>query len=131
MDEQQIEALAQQLGTRHAATVSAERTANAVVARLAEGDDRVWSTVLALRVLRIAAAVILLVGSVLVIDAARQSASDPANGAAVALEGLGVDELEQVLDSLDAEAPVSEFVAGNLNDLSDGELVELLAIMEG
>ncbi len=132
MDEHRIEQLARQLGNDRGSGVDPDATAEAVVARLRSHANRERRWTVEFKVLRAAAAIILVVGSGLVLNEARQQPSDPSSlGVPVALEGLGTSELEQVLDSLDYEAPTSEFAAGGLNDLSEGELQELLATMEG
>jgi hypothetical protein len=132
IDEHRIEQLARQLGNDRGSGVDPDATAEAVVARLRSHANRERRWTVEFKVLRAAAAIILVVGSGLVLNEARQQPSGPSSlGVPVALEGLGTSELEQVLDSLDYEAPTSEFAAGGLNDLSEGELQELLATMEG
>ncbi len=49
--------------------------------------------------------------------------------AAVELQALTVDELEEVYDSLSFDAPVFELSAASLEDLSVGQLEELLQRM--
>lgn len=132
IDENQIEKLAPQLGANRAARVDPEGTALAVVARLRtrRGRERRWWV--EFRVLRAAAAVILIVGSGLVLTEARKSSTGTIPFAVpVALQQLGNSELNEVLDSLASEAPISEYLSGDLDELSESELQELLAIMEG
>lgn len=132
MDERRIEQLARQLGDDRGSRVDPDAIAEAVMARLRNHTNRERRWTVEFKVLRAAAAIILVVGSGLVLNEVRQQPSDPPSfGVPVALEGLGTSELEQVLDSLDYEAPTSEFVASGLNDLSESELQELLATMEG
>lgn len=132
MDERRIEQLARHLGDDRGNGVDPDAMAEAVVARLRNHANRERRWAIEFKVLRAAAAIILIVGSGLVLNEARQQPSGPSSfGVPVALEGLGTNELEQVLDSLDYEAPTSEFVASGLNDLSESELQELLATMEG
>jgi hypothetical protein len=47
------------------------------------------------------------------------------------IEAPGADELVEVLDSLSAEAPEHPAVTAGLDDLTDGQLEELLERMEG
>lgn len=132
MDERRIEQLARHLGDDRGNGVDPDAMAEAVVARLRSHANRERRWAIEFKVLRAAAAIILIVGSGLVLNEARQQPSGPSSfGVPVALEGLGTNELEQVLDSLDYEAPTSELVASGLNDLSESELQELLATMEG
>jgi hypothetical protein len=132
MDERRIERLARQLGDDRGSGVDPDATAEAVVARLRNHTNRERRWTVEFKVLRAAAVIILVVGSGLVWNEARQQPSGPPPfGVPVALEGLGTGELEHVLDSLDYEAPTSDFVAGGLDDLSESELQELLATMEG
>jgi len=132
MDERRIEQLARQLGDDRGSGVDPDATAEAVVARLRNHTNRERRWTIEYKVLRAAAAIILVVGSGLVLNEARQQPSGPPPfGVPMALDGLGTSELEQVLDSLDYEAPASEFVVGGLNGLSESELQELLATMEG
>jgi len=132
MDERRIEQLARHLGDDRGNGVDPDAMAEAVVARLRSHANRERRWAIEFKVLRAAAVIILIVGSGLVLNEARQQPSGPSSfGVPVALEGLGTNELEQVLDSLDYEAPTSEFVASGLNDLSESELQELLATMEG
>lgn len=132
MDERRIEQLARHLGDDRGNGVDPDAMAEAVVARLRSHANRERRWTIEFKVLRAAAVIILIVGSGLVLNEARQQPSGPSSfGVPVALEGLGTNELEQVLDSLDYEAPTSELVASGLNDLSESELQELLATMEG
>ena len=132
IDERRIEKLARQLGEHEGSDVDPDATADAVIARLRSHTTRERRWTVEFRVLRAAAAIILVVGSGVVFNAARQQSSGPPPlGVPVALDGLGAGELEEVLDSLGHETPVSEFVAGGIDNLSEGELQELLATMEG
>jgi hypothetical protein len=47
------------------------------------------------------------------------------------LASLSEDELEEVYDSLAAEAPLFELADAGLYDLTEGELEELLELLEG
>jgi len=49
----------------------------------------------------------------------------------VEIEELADTELEEVLDSLSWETPVSELMPVTLADLDESELLELLESMEG
>jgi hypothetical protein len=131
MDERRIEELARQLGDHQSRDVDPDAVADAVMARLRRHTTRERRWTVEFRVLRAAAAIILVGGSGLVFNASRQPSSGPPSfGVSVVLDGLGTGELVEVLDSLEYDTPVSEYVSGGINDLSESELQELLATME-
>ena len=80
----------------------------------------------------VAAAVVILAAGLLVFNRAGNEIDMPAGDVVpVAIESLSAQELEEVADSLFFEAPVYEQVAIGLQDLDEGQLVELLQLMEG
>lgn len=132
MDEQRLEHLARNLGRRAAARVDPDTTASAVVRRLrAAPARRVWWR---MPVLQAAAVIVLLAGGGLLL--ARGGLWRGVNGEMALplpaeLSGLESDELVEVLDSLQIEAPIVELLPVSLADLDEGQLEELLQAMEG
>ncbi len=127
--ERQLKEIAQRLGGAAEAGLDVERTAEAVVERL-RGQPSVqvgWRRhAPVVGALAAAATAILAVGILssnstfqnrTVIDLAPTSAG---------LHALSFEELEEVYDSLSFEAPVSELTTASLDDLSIGQLEELL-----
>jgi hypothetical protein len=131
--ERRLEELARGLGQRAAGRVDPDRTADAVVAALQrDGRRRGLGRWRAVAPLATAAAVMVMIGSAVVVGSLRQvPAATVAAAAPPELLDLGIAELGQVLDSLDAEAPVSEMTARGWYDLSEAELRELLTTLEG
>ena len=78
-----------------------------------------------------AAAVIVLAIGILVDNGGNNPSEADSNLAPMPLElqALSDDELEEVFDSLSFEAPVSELAVANLEDMSLGQLEELLQTM--
>ncbi len=136
-----LQDLARRLGAQAAEQLDVERTAQAVVARLraeprTHGRPWVWMQPVWLR---IAAAVVLLVGAGVVVRAVRGPA--PPHGAALVepagaeLSDLSTAQLEQVLQEIagggragDEETPAPQDVS--LDDLSAPQLRALLASLE-
>lgn len=82
--------------------------------------------------LRLAAAVAVLVtGGVLVREALENGSEPAAVMIAPILRDLSADELMEVFDSLGVEAPVHEGVAIGLESLNEAQLNELLRLLEG
>ncbi len=132
IDNGQLEHLARRLGDEEARRIDPEATARAVLRRLREAPrpGRWWRRPAVLRVA--AAAVILLAGAVgLERVLSRGAGPDPSYPILVELADLGADDLAEVLDSLVFEAPVSELVSGGLGALSEAQLREILAVMDG
>lgn len=134
-DDRRLRDVARGLGAAAAERVDVERVAAGVVARLRDdrnaggSRERPWWRRPAL--LRIAAAVALLVGGGLV---AREvlDRREPGLGATLpALVELSTTELEEISDSLSFETPLHESVAVGLEDLTEEQLRELLRLMEG
>ena len=130
MNEQDIERAAAELGSD--VQVDVERVARRVVAQLrTTAVPAVWWQKAS--VLRVAAAVAILVtGGVLVDRIAENSAEDAAASfLPVGLEELSTTGLNEVLDSLDLFTPASELTPASLNDFDEEQLRELLIEMEG
>ncbi len=121
MDDERLEQLASTLGHGAEGEVDLDRVARVVVGRLQEEQGRrpsrpVWSRS---PLLRAAALVgVLVAGSLAIRDVAPESIALVEFSGPVALEELSAADLGEVLDSLTYDAPVSEFVAANLDDLS-------------
>ena len=131
-DERRIERLARRLGEGADEQIDPESTAEAVIVRLRSSDaviERRWWV--QFRVLRAAAAVMMIAGAGLVWWSSDRGASHPGFPTVDGLRELATTELVEVLDSLEAEAPVAELVPTGLHDLNENELSELLAMMEG
>jgi len=135
MDEHQIERVAKVLGDRAAERLDVERVAGAVVARLRADHAavprpaRLWRR--APMVLRLAAALAVLVTGGVLVRGALENGAEPAAIIAPILRDLSADELTEVFDSLGVEAPVHESVAVGLESLNEAQLRELLRLMEG
>ena len=130
MNEQDIERAAVELGSD--VQIDVERVARRVVAELrTTAVPAVWWRKAS--VLRVAAAVAILVtGGVLVDRIAENSAEDAAaSSLPVGLEELSTTGLNEVLDSLDLFTPASELTPASLNDFDEVQLRELLVAMEG
>lgn len=128
LNDNELEGAARRLGERAAARLDVERTSGAVVARLRTARAAPWWAAPGL--LRTAAVVVLALGIGVFYRGGRTGAMT-ALVSPVQLEPLSVDELEEVLDSLVVETPVSRDAAVGLADLDEGQLTELLRRMEG
>jgi len=129
--EPDIEQLAKQLGERAASEVDPQKTAWAVMGRLRrESKRRPW--LLRFGLVPMAAAATLVLASGIAIH---QLVTSGGNGFVfpmpVEIEEMADVELEEVLDSLVLETPVSELLPVALADLDESELTELLESMEG
>ncbi len=130
MNEQDIERAAVELGSD--VQIDVERVARRVVAELrTTAVPAVWWRKAS--VLRVAAAVAILVTGGVLVD---RIAENSAEGAAafplpVGLEELSTTGLNEVLDSLDLFTPASELTPASLNDFDEEQLRELLIEMEG
>lgn len=132
LSDRQIEALAKRLGDEAGARLDVEGAAGGVVERLrTEPEHVVWwrRQMPVLGAIASAAAMVLAVG--ILADGSENLAGEirDLSLAAVELQALSVDELEEVFDSLSFEAPVYELSAASLEDLSVGQLEELLQRM--
>ncbi len=141
LSEQDIERLARGLGREAEGRLDVERVAARVVARLrapAPAAERRLSGVWwrGPLLLRLAAALAVIVGGSLTLRSAFWSASrEPApRGVVVSvpwLTDLSAEELVEVFDSLAVDAPVYPGVAAGLQALDETELRELLRRLEG
>ena len=132
MDDQQLEQLARRLGARAAGRLDVDETARAVVARLKSEPERVvwWRRKPQLSVLAAAAVIVLAIG--IFSDNGGDNSSDADLALAsmpLVLQALSDDELAEVFDSLSFEAPVSELAVASLEEMSVGQLEELLQTM--
>ncbi len=132
LSDRQVEELAKRLGNVAGARLDVDAVASGVVERLrAEPEGVVWwrRQMPVLGAIASAAAMVLAVG---VLADGREYLGGEEQGlstAAVELQALTVDELEEVYDSLSFDAPVFELSAASLEDLSVGQLEELLQRM--
>ena len=132
MDQQRIEELAPRLGSELANRIDVEATTQRVLDRLnvpAGTEGTRWFK--EFRVLRVAAAVVMVFGSSILLWSGSHRTVGEGSEWVSGLDGLGSTDLVEVLDSLEAEAPVAELVNVELQDLDESELTELLAMMEG
>jgi hypothetical protein len=133
--------LAKSLGAHAELHLDVERIADRVVHRLRRDEPagfagwsnagHVWRRH-RVRILSTAAALVLISSSGFFLF--NREHPESVNAALVVpmeLDELTQDELTSVLDSLSVAAPVSESFASTLSDLSEAELQELLAMMEG
>lgn len=123
--------LASQLGEREAAGVDAQRTAWAVMARLRSqpAARRAWWSRMRLVPLAAGASLVLAVG--LGIRELTQDGTEEQIAVPIEFAELPDDALQEVLDSLALDAPVSDLVPVALNELTESELTALLETMEG
>ena len=141
MQDERLHELARRLGARAAERLDIERTAAAVVRRLREQPAATPAWWVRPAWLRIAAAVVLLLGGSVVYRGIRLAA--PAAPVVVWLTDEGVSDLsseqlrallqsfeQPILPVAQDEGPVSSQEAG-LEDLSAGQLRELLHSLEG
>ena len=132
VDDQQLERLARRLGERAVGQLDVDATAKAVVERLKSEPERVvwWRRMPQLSAVAAAAVIVLAIG-ILVDNGGNNPSEADSNLAPMPLElqALSDDELEEVFDSLSFEAPVSELAVANLEDMSLGQLEELLQTM--
>lgn len=133
MNEQELQRLAQRLGSDAAGRVDVERVAQRVIARLEAVRRAARPWWVRATTVRIAAAVALLVAAGIGTWAVVDSRQDPRPAAAIgwrAIETLANDDLGEVLDSLSATAPVHELATMGMDDLTEAQLEELLRRME-
>ena len=132
MDDQQLEQLARRLGSRAAEKLDVDETAMAVVERLKSEPVRLvwWRRAPRLSMMAAAAVIVLAIGILADDGGGDPSATDlNVEPTPLELQALSDYELEEVFDSLSFEAPVSELAAVSLEDLSVGQLEELLQTM--
>ncbi|MSR06980.1 MAG: hypothetical protein EXR93_07950 [Gemmatimonadetes bacterium] len=128
LNDNELEVAARRLGTRAAARLDIERTSGAVLARLRATRATPWWAAPGL--LQVAAMVVLALG-IGVFYRGTTTGHLAALGSPVQLDPLSVDELEEVLDSLVIETPLSPDAPVGLADLDESQLTELLRRMEG
>jgi len=137
VQDERLEAQARRLGARAAERLDVERTAAAVVRRLHEQPavTAVWWARPAW--LRIAAAVVLLLGGGVVYRGVRVAAPASAVAGWEGLNRLSSDQLRALIQSLDEpllvveEEGLASSQEAGLEDLSAGQLRELLSSLEG
>ncbi len=132
VNDRQLEDLAKHLGDEAGARLDVNEVAGAVVERLrVEREEVVWWR----RQIPVLGAVAAAAVMVLAIGVLAGNSEGPNGNAldfsptSVELQALSVDELEEVFDSLSFEAPVFELAAASLEDMSVGQLEELLQTM--
>jgi hypothetical protein len=134
-DDARLRELATRLGARAGARIDVEAVAGAVTRRLRTPDVVPLTTRLyrgSPRWLRLAAALALLAGAGVVSRALIPSGSEPATFVSEELTDLGVDQLTELLGSLDetlrdAAAPADS----TLDDLDAEQLERVLQSLEG
>jgi len=129
IDDRELEQAARRLGEPAAARVDARRTGQAVIERLRMARAAPWWA--GPGWLRAAALVILGVGIAVYVRSGYRDGPRIAAAPPVELQHLSEDELNQVMDSLVIEGRSPAFVGAALSDLSERELAQLLASMEG
>ena len=132
MDDQQLEQLARRLGSRAVEKLDVDETAMAVIERLKSEPVRLvwWRRAPRLSMMAAAAVIVLAIGILADGGGSDPSATDlNVEPTPLELQALSDYELEEVFDSLSFEAPVSELAAASLEDLSVGQLEELLQTM--
>jgi hypothetical protein len=134
MNETELERTAARLGEQAARTLDAERIAERVMARLEEPQVIGVSRRPVVRwVLGLAAAAMLMVA----VGLALSSENRPVNQSAMTgtvlpeLDGLGVDQLEQLLQSWPASSSILEQESGPSPELDTLSLKRLLRTLEG
>lgn len=128
--EERLVRLARHLGEREATGVDPQRTAWAVMARLRSRPARQgWWSRVRLAPLAATASLILAVGFG-VRELTRGGVAEEAL-VPVELADLATDALQEMLDTLALDTPVSELVPVGLYELSETELTALLEAMEG
>jgi len=132
IDDAKLEALAKRLGTTAAERLDVEKTTREVLAGLREAPPR-RRTWIEVHALRIAAALVLLLGGSFVVTrliprGGTEIASHPAHLVADDLSDLTADELRAVLDQFD-EMVDSTGVVSDSSDLRELDAQELRAVL--
>jgi len=131
IEERQLEQFAKRLGASAEANLDIDAVVSSVVERLkSSSEHRVWwrrTPVLS----AVAAAAVLVVAVGILSDDGDNVAPVDSDMAVTPteLEALSFDELAEVFDTLNFEAPVSENAGAGFDDLSVGQLEELLQTM--
>lgn len=131
LHDEELKALAQRLGNRAADRLNVERTSAAVLARLRE---RPATRTIRFPVawLRMAAAVVLVIGAGTLVYNARRPHQPAAAAAGVDLGDLSQDQLQEMLNTIDR--PVEDDLGApdaSLDGLGAPELRSLLQSLEG
>ena len=134
MDDRELERLAKRLGSRASQEIDVDRVANRVVTRL-RGEGHRERTLFANKrsvrwIAQIAAVLVLLVTGSIILRNGGVTERAPGFAVPMALDDLSESELSDVLDSLTFAGPVQHVGRGGIDDLSDAELEQLLAMME-
>ena len=138
MEDQELERLAKGLGARAERQLDVDGVAERVVQRLrSDGPQSGHGPVRRLgkrtvrRAIQIAAVFIVVVTGGLMMRNSRMTRNvAPEFAVPLALDDLTEEDLTDVLDSLEFDAPVQHVGRGGIDDLSETELEELLAMME-
>lgn len=135
-DDGDLRATAARLGRAAAERLDVDATARVVLARLRERPNRgVWNRVRHAGVLRLAAAVALLIGGAIGADRLLRSGTPERTVAIPAgadLDALDTPDLEQLLASFDEVLQVDAVDTGDdLGDLTEEELRTVLQLLEG
>jgi len=137
VNERDLERMAARLGVAAAERLDVDATAEAVLQRL-RADRRLplrfirrWRPIVAIAATLTVAAL----GGGLIYRASTGSAPVPMVAvdapAVPSIDALSTAQLDQVLDSLDIEAPAHEHLAASIEDLDASQLEDLLQRMEG
>jgi hypothetical protein len=132
LNDQQLEELAKRLGASAGMRLDLGQTASAVVERLKSEPETVvwWRRQMPVFGAVAAAAVMVLAIGILAHDSENKSSMElDLVLTPVELQALSIDELKEVFDSLSFEAPVYELAVASLDDMSIGQLEELLQTM--
>ena len=131
MDDQRLEQLASTLGHGAENHVNLDRVTQEVLGRTRQERTRGPRSWTQSPLVRAAALVgVLIAGSFVVRAVAPESMATAEFSGPMALDELSAADLGEVLDSLTYDAPISEQVAGSLDDLDVSQLRELLATLE-
>ncbi|HKI95859.1 MAG TPA: hypothetical protein VJ992_11280 [Gemmatimonadales bacterium] len=137
VDERDLERMAARLGVAAAERLDVDATAEAVLRRLRAERPlplrliRRWRPIVAIAATLTVAAL----GGGLIYRAS--TGAEPGPMVTVqpptvpSIEALSAPQLDQVLDSLDIEAPAHEHLAASIEDLDASQLKDLLQRMEG
>jgi hypothetical protein len=131
IEDRQLEQLAKRLGASAEENLDVDAVASSVVERLkSSSEHRVWwRRTPVLSAFAAAAALVVAVG---ILSDNGGNAAPIASDMVVTpteLEALSFDELAEVFDTLSFDAPVSELALVGLDDMSVGQLQELLQTM--
>jgi hypothetical protein len=132
LQDDELRAVAQGLGRRAGDRLDVERTSAAVLRRLREQPAVTPWARPRVAWLRLAAAVVLVVGAgALLRTARRPTAAVPAAAAGVDLGDLSADQLHEILNTIDRPSEDEGSGDTGLDGLTAGELRSLLRSLEG